>query len=133
MQHSLGELRAQSAAKLAAMATWGVTLSIFTNDIMVKAKPEKFKPPEFKMFEGKEDLVQHIYHFQQMMTLECLTDSLLCNVFPMSLTRRALLWFRQLRARSINSFDRLCEAFIANIYAIGSHKKIPQTYFLSSH
>ena len=57
MQCHLGGLHTQSPTELPVVAARGVALSLFTDDIMAEVKSKKFKPLEFKMFEGKEDPV----------------------------------------------------------------------------
>ncbi|XP_058223074.1 uncharacterized protein LOC131332790 [Rhododendron vialii] len=50
-------------------------------------------------------------------------DALLCKVFPASLGNLGLIWFNQLPARSISSFDSLCDAFMARFVTSNKHEK----------
>ncbi|KAM1356596.1 hypothetical protein ACFX2H_030508 [Malus domestica] len=47
------------------------------------------------------------------MALEGDDEALMCKLFPSSLSRSSLTWFRQLKLRSIESFIELREAFIS--------------------
>ncbi|XP_070675843.1 uncharacterized protein [Malus domestica] len=47
------------------------------------------------------------------MVLEGDDETLICKLFPSSLSGSSLTWFRQLKPRSIGSFTELCEAFIS--------------------
>ncbi|XP_020424526.1 uncharacterized protein LOC109950370 [Prunus persica] len=47
------------------------------------------------------------------MVLEGDDEALLCKLFPSSLSGSALIWFRQLKPRSIGGFTQLCEMFIS--------------------
>lgn len=53
-----------------------------------------------------------IFHFQQKMALETRNETILCKVFFTTLSRPALVWFRQMPEKSIDSFEDLCNLFI---------------------
>ena len=57
------------------------------------------------------DLVEHVSHFNQRMTVYSKNESLMCKVFPSSLGPVAMRWFDGLGAVSISSFKRLTQAF----------------------
>ena len=46
--------------------------------------------PTFKQFDGKSDLVDYIFNFQQKMALETRNEAILCKAFSITLTRPAL-------------------------------------------
>ena len=52
------------------MVIQGVIQSPFANWILEELKPRDFVSPSFRSFEGKRDLIDHIYQFQQKMSLE---------------------------------------------------------------
>ncbi|KAM1483212.1 hypothetical protein ACFXTO_035427 [Malus domestica] len=54
----------QTPAELALEAARGIRKSPFTEDILKAKKPAKFTQPKFRLFEGTNDPVEHIYHFQ---------------------------------------------------------------------
>ena len=78
----------------AMMATRGVNRSPFTEWIMDEPKPKDFIVPFFKQFDGKSDPVDHIFNFQQKMTLETRNEAILCKLFSITLVGPALAWFR---------------------------------------
>ncbi|CAB4275852.1 unnamed protein product [Prunus armeniaca] len=87
----------QTPAELALEAAKGICKSPFTEDILKAKKPVKFTQPKFKLFQGTTDPIKHIYHFQQQMVLEGDDETLLCKLFPSSLSGSAMIWFRQLK------------------------------------
>ena len=97
---------------LAMMATRGVNRSPFTEWRIEEPKPKYFVVPTFKQFDGKSNPVDHIFNFQQKMTLETRNEVILCKVFSTTLIGPALAWFRQLPKKSIDSFEDLCTQFI---------------------
>ena len=97
---------------LAVMATRGVRRSPFTEWIVEELKPKDFVVPNFKQFNGKSDLVDHIFNFQQKMALEMRNEVVLCKIFSTTLTGPALAWFGQLPEKSVDSFEELCTQFI---------------------
>nr|XP_023904179.1 uncharacterized protein LOC112015944 [Quercus suber] len=63
------------------------------------------------MYNGRIDLVEHVSHFNQRMTIHSKDEGLMCKVFPSSLGPVAMRWFDSLRADSIRSFKELTKAF----------------------
>ncbi|XP_075659044.1 uncharacterized protein LOC142628900 [Castanea sativa] len=57
------------------------------------------------------DLVEHVSHYIQMMSLHAHNDTLMCKVFPSSLGPTALRWFNGLRKGLIRSFAKLIQEF----------------------
>ena len=74
--------------------------------------PRGFVIPTFTMFDGSTDPNDHMFHYNQAMTLNASND-LLCKVFPASLCDPTLAWFHKLPRSSINTFNELWEAFIS--------------------
>ncbi|XP_050263973.1 uncharacterized protein LOC126708215 [Quercus robur] len=68
-------------------------------------------PPTFNSYDRKIDLVKHVSHYIQMMSLHTHNDTLMCKVFPSSLGPTALRWFNGLRKGSIHSFSELIQEF----------------------
>ncbi|XP_030924610.1 uncharacterized protein LOC115951572 [Quercus lobata] len=63
------------------------------------------------MYNGRTDLVKHISHFNQRMTVHSKNEALICKVFPSSLGLVAMRWFDGLGASSIDSFKGFTQAF----------------------
>ncbi|XP_050242492.1 uncharacterized protein LOC126691499 [Quercus robur] len=73
--------------------------------------PDRFARPPFNCYDGKIDLVEHVSHYIQMMSLHTHNDALMCKVFPSSLGPTALRWFNRLRKRPIRNFSELIQEF----------------------
>ena len=65
----------------------------------------------FTIYNGRTDLVEHVSHFNQRMTVHSKDEALMCKVFPSSLGPMTIRWFNGLRANSIDSFKKLTRAF----------------------
>ena len=85
--------------------------SSFSDEIKQAGMPNRFTRPPFNWYNGKIDLVEHISHYIQMMSLHTHNDALMCKVFPSSLGLTALRWFNGLRKGSIRSFSELIQEF----------------------
>ena len=54
----------------------------------------------FTIYDGKNDLVEHVSHYIQMMSLYSHNDGLMRKVFPFSLGLTTMRWFNGLRKGS---------------------------------
>ena len=63
------------------------------------------------IYNGRIDLMEHVSHFNQRMTIHSKNEALMCKVFPSSLGPVTMRWFDGLGAVSISSFKRLTQAF----------------------
>ena len=63
-----------------------------------------FIMPKFTMYDGTNDLFDHIMHFRQLITLDIGNDALLCKVFPTSLHDQEFSWFHHLLQNFVNIF-----------------------------
>ena len=73
--------------------------------------PSKFTRPLFNSYNGKTDLVEHVSHYIQMMSLHTYNDALMYKVFPSSLGPTTLRWFNGLRKGLIHNFSELIQEF----------------------
>ncbi|XP_065632596.1 uncharacterized protein LOC136068811 [Quercus suber] len=85
--------------------------SPFLDDIEWAPMPSRFTHPPFNSHDGKMDLVEHVSHYIQMMSLHNHNNGLMCKVFPSSLGPTALRWFNGFRKGSIHSFTELIQEF----------------------
>lgn len=85
--------------------------SPFSNKIKQALMPSRFTKPPFNSYDRKTDLVKHVSHYIQMMSLHNRNDALMCKVFPSSLGPTTLRWFNGLRKGLIRSFRQLIEEF----------------------
>ena len=88
-----------------------VSKSPFTWNIEDASLPRRFHQPTFTIYNGRIDQVEHIRHFSQRMAVHSKDETLMCKVFPSSLSPVAMRWFNGLRANSIDSFKKLTRAF----------------------
>ena len=77
--------------------------------------PSRFTRPLFNSYDRKTNLIEHVSHYIQMMSLHTHNDVLMCKVFPSSLGPTALRWFNRLRKGSIHSFVGLIQEFGFNL------------------
>jgi len=61
----------------------------------------------FTIYNGRIDLVEHISHFNQRMSVHSKNEALMCKVLPSSLGPVAMRWFDSLGVVSIDSFKEL--------------------------
>ena len=73
--------------------------------------PSRFTQPPFNSYDGKTNLVEHVSHYIQIMSLHTHNDALMFKVFPSSLGPTTLRWFNGLRKCSIHSFSKLIQEF----------------------
>ena len=85
--------------------------SPFSRDIEQAQMLSRFTKPLFNSYDGKMDLVEHVSHYIQMMSLHGHNDALICKGFPSILGPIALRWFNGLRKDSIHSFAELIQEF----------------------
>ncbi|XP_075665518.1 uncharacterized protein LOC142635205 [Castanea sativa] len=77
-----------------------------------KAKlPHRFSQPIFTIYNGRTDLVEHVNHFNQKMTVYSNNEALMCKVFPSSLGPVVMRWFNALEEGFLKSFEELTRVF----------------------
>ena len=90
-----------------------ISKSPFTRRIEGGKLPQRFTQQAFTMYNGRMDLMEHVSHFNQRMTIHSRNEALICKVFPSSLGPVTMRWFDDLREGSISSFKELTRAFKA--------------------
>ncbi|XP_062074900.1 uncharacterized protein LOC133778903 [Humulus lupulus] len=86
--------------------------SPFSEWIQNEPKPRDFIILSLPAFNGKGDPLNHLYQFQQKLALEANNVAIQCKVFSTTFSGPALLWFRQLKPGSLNSFSDLRRTFL---------------------
>ena len=81
--------------------------SPFVASIRDKPLPAKFKMPTIDSFDGTTDLVDHLETYRTLMILHAFPDEIMCRAFPVTLKGSARLWFSQLPADSVSTFQHL--------------------------
>ncbi|XP_072077907.1 uncharacterized protein [Arachis hypogaea] len=85
----------------------------FSEEIMSFKMPQNFTlPMTLVPYKGIGDPKIHVTKFESMMFLNSDSDPILCRSFPTFLDGAALLWFSNLPAGSITSFDDFSKLFI---------------------
>ncbi|XP_062103027.1 uncharacterized protein LOC133814024 [Humulus lupulus] len=98
--------------------------SPFSEWIQNEPKPRDFVIPSLPAFNGKGDPLNHLFQFQQKMALEANNEAIQCKVFSTTFSGPALLWFRQLKPGSLNSFSDLRRTFLQQYSA---NREVPKT------
>ncbi|XP_062093990.1 uncharacterized protein LOC133800026 [Humulus lupulus] len=98
--------------------------SPFSEWIQNEPKPRDFVIPSLPAFNGKGDPLNHLFQFQQKMALEANNEAIQCKVFSTTFSGPALLWFRQLKPGSLNSFSDLRRTFLQQYSA---NREAPRT------
>ena len=88
-----------------------IAKSPFMHRIKRAAPPRHFHQPTFTIYNKQTNLVEHVSHFNQRMTVYSKDKTLMCKVFPSSLGPMVMRWFDGLGMGSINSFKELTRAF----------------------
>ena len=92
--------------------------SSYSDQIERAQMPKHFNCPPFISYDGKENPVEHVSHYMQMMSLYTQNYAFMCKVFPFSLGPMALRWFNGLRKGSIHSFRELIQEFKARFIIV---------------
>ncbi|GKB73047.1 reverse transcriptase domain-containing protein [Tanacetum coccineum] len=71
-------------------------------------------PNNVKTYDGSDDLEDHLKIFQAATKVECWAMPTWCHMFNSTLTGSARVWFDDLPPESIDSYDDLKKAFLAN-------------------
>ncbi|XP_062085182.1 uncharacterized protein LOC133791267 [Humulus lupulus] len=95
----------------------------FEEWIQNEPKLRDFIIPPLPAFNGKGDPLNNLFQFQQKMALEANNEAIQCKVFSTTFSGPALLWFRQLKPGSVNSFGDLRRAFLQQYNA---NREVPR-------
>ncbi|XP_062085511.1 uncharacterized protein LOC133791606 [Humulus lupulus] len=98
--------------------------TLFTDWIVQEPKPKDFVIPTLPAFNGRGDPLDHIFQFQQKMSLVLNNEAIHCKVFSTTFTVPSLLWFRQLQPCFINSFNDFRRQFLQQYRA---NREAPKT------
>lgn len=75
--------------------------------------PKKFSMPEFNIYNGQTDPVDHVRYYLQVMAYWFFDDDVMCRMFPASLENATLRWFTRLLTGENENFIELAEQLIA--------------------
>nr|GEX78837.1 reverse transcriptase domain-containing protein [Tanacetum cinerariifolium] len=71
-------------------------------------------PSNIKTYNGSRDLEDHLKIFEAAAKVERWEMSTWCHIFNSTLTKSARVWFDDLPSESVDSYDDLKQAFLAN-------------------
>ncbi|XP_058733722.1 uncharacterized protein LOC131605375 [Vicia villosa] len=69
------------------------------------------KPPALDQYDGTTDPDDHIRSIEAVMDYHVVRGSIKCRIFPTTLRKGAMTWYRNLRPNSIHSWTELKELF----------------------
>jgi hypothetical protein len=81
------------------------------------------KPPPLGTFDGTSDPNEHIENIDAMLTYCNVSGAIRCRLFPTTLRKTALAWYKSLPSESITSSKGLCKQFSRHFTASRSHPK----------
>ncbi|GAU49856.1 hypothetical protein TSUD_129980 [Trifolium subterraneum] len=81
------------------------------------------KPPTLDKYDGTTDPDEHVQSVETALNYRNLRGSIKCKLFPLSLIRGALTWWRNLPPGSIDSWEELCRMFTAHFTTSRRHPK----------
>ncbi|XP_062099702.1 uncharacterized protein LOC133805534 [Humulus lupulus] len=124
MMQKFSDGRSAYATKHLDLVSRTTEKSPFSEWIQNDPKPRDFVIPFLPTFNGKGDPLNHLFQFQQKMALEANNEAIQCKVFSTTFSGPALLWFRQLKPGSLNSFSDLRRTFLQQYSA---NREAPRT------
>ena len=81
--------------------------SPFTSRIEGAILPRRFQQPNFTIYNGNTDPVEHVSQFNQRMVVHSKNEVLMCKVFSSSLGLAEMRWFNGLKENSVDSYRQL--------------------------
>ncbi|GAU31790.1 hypothetical protein TSUD_22360 [Trifolium subterraneum] len=81
------------------------------------------KPPTLDKYDGTTEPDEHVQSVETDLDYRNLRGSIKCKLFPLSLTRGASTWWRNLPPGSIDSWEELCRMFTAHFTTSRRHPK----------
>ena len=84
-----------------------ISQSPFLEEIEGTNLPQRFTRLAFIMYNCKTDLVEHVSHYNQRMTIFSKNETLMYKIFPSNLGPTAMRWFDGLEKDSIRGYDEL--------------------------
>ncbi|XP_062075095.1 uncharacterized protein LOC133779115 [Humulus lupulus] len=110
--HRFSEVRPAHDFDFAELVSRTTYKSPFTEWIQNEPKPRDFVIPPLPAFKGKENMLSHLFQFQQKMALEVNNEVIHCKVYSTTFSEPTMLWFRQLKPGFVNSLCDLRRAFL---------------------
>ncbi|KAJ0984219.1 hypothetical protein J5N97_002575 [Dioscorea zingiberensis] len=87
--------------------------------------PEKYIPPNIRLYDGTSDPYDHVERYCSEMSVNGTSEVVLCRGFSKTLSGIAYDWFRSLPEGSIAYFDQLMDKFLRRFANCRRHKRNP--------
>ena len=88
--------------------------SPFTNEVLNRPLPPKFRLPQLESYDGSKDPLDHIESFKTLMLLHMTPDKVICRAFPTTLKGAARVWFSKIPLGTIADFEQLNKDFVCH-------------------
>ncbi|KAL0446565.1 UNVERIFIED_CONTAM: hypothetical protein Slati_1784400 [Sesamum latifolium] len=98
--------------------------SPFSMQILAEALPQGIRIPGLTDYDGTGDPEDHLDKFLAKADLLDMSDAGYCKIFRTTLSGRAMAWFNQLAAHTIESFEQLSQRFL---HHFSINKRYPKT------
>ncbi|WP_342965240.1 hypothetical protein, partial [Paraburkholderia sp. JHI2823] len=82
------------------------------------------RPPKLEEYDSISDPMDHIDRFKTMLDYHNIGGPIKCRLFPTTLRKIAMDWYKNLAPGSINSWRNLKNQFISSFTASRRHPKI---------
>ena len=83
----------------------------------------KFKMPSLDSYDGTCDPFDHITTFKTTMSLQGVSDEIMCRVFLTTLKGPVQVWFSKIPPNIVGSFEELSKFFVNNFIRGQRHKR----------
>ena len=104
-------------AKMEAMEKWVATRNIyinlemlrsfpFTQEVDVVTLPQGFNLPTVESYDETVDPIDHIKMFRTSMSIQGVSDAIMCKVFLATIKKATISWFFSLKLKSISTFKK---------------------------
>ncbi|PNX67828.1 hypothetical protein L195_g055837, partial [Trifolium pratense] len=85
------------------------------------------KPPVMDTYDGSTDPDEHIENLEALLEYRNVRGSIKCKLFPTTLRKGAMAWYKSLAPESVDSWSDLCARFRAHFTSSRRHPKMEAT------
>ncbi|CAJ2677123.1 unnamed protein product [Trifolium pratense] len=85
------------------------------------------KPPAMDTYDGSTDPDEHIENLEALLEYRNVRGSIKCKLFPTTLRKGAMAWYKSLAPGSVDSWSDLCARFRAHFTSSRRHPKTEAT------
>ena len=88
--------------------------SPFTNEVLNRPLPPKFRLPQLESYDGSKDPLDHIESFKMLMLLQMTPNEVMCRAFLTTLNETTRVWFGKIPLKTIADFEQLSKDFVCH-------------------